>query len=98
MSLCIQSNCGKIQTRIAPNTELRPTSYATSEETIKKLCIVFPSFGLLEQILTENCCSFTIVEFEKSLQQNGIQQIPKHHTILHQMDKLKEQLKFSKLQ
>ena len=52
-----------------------PSSSATSDETIKKLRIVFTNFGLPEQIVTDNGSALTSKEFETFLQRNGIQQI-----------------------
>ena len=45
---------------------------ATSEATIVKLRQLFTTFGIPEHIVSDNGTCFTIVEFKKFVEQNGI--------------------------
>ena len=47
----------------------------SAEATIAKLRNIFASFGLPEQLVSDNGCGFTSAEFQKFLMENGVKQI-----------------------
>ena len=50
----------------------------TSLVTIEKMRSTFATFGLLEQLVTDNGPSFTRVEFQQFMQCNGVRTSPYH--------------------
>ena len=50
-------------------------SKTTSTRTIAELCKLFASYGLPEQIVTDNGPQFTSDEFSHFLKQNGVKHI-----------------------
>ena len=55
--------------------EILPVSDANSKETIQKLRVVFATYGLPEQCVTDNGSHSRSVDFEQLLQRNGIKQL-----------------------
>ena len=47
----------------------------SAESTISKLCMVFATHGLPEQVVSDNGTGFASTEFKKFLSDNGVQQI-----------------------
>ena len=55
--------------------ELKPVSSATSSVTIEQLRSIFSTHGLPEVLVTDNGTSFTSVEFQEFMKNNGINHV-----------------------
>ena len=50
-------------------------TFTTTEKTITGLCKLFASFGLLEQVVSDNVSQFTSSEFDIFIKCNGVKHI-----------------------
>ena len=55
--------------------EVKPVSSATSSVTIEQLRSIFSTHGLPEVLVTDNGTSFTSVEFQEFMKNNGINHV-----------------------
>ena len=56
-------------------SKVYPTTTTTTEKTLEVLCNLFASYGLPEQIVSDNEPQFTSHEFELCMKANGIKHI-----------------------
>ena len=56
--------------------EIFPINAATTEKTLQLLRNIFASYGLPDQIVTDNGSQFTSSEFQRFTKANGINNLP----------------------